>query len=658
VTSLRYLKSALAQPFSFVLFSVPLAVLGCGGGSPANAPMAGPLLRGGVHGGQQPVSGATIKLYAAGVNGYATGATSLLTSSVTSDANGLFTITGQYTCPTASSQLYILATGGNPGLAASTNNASLALMAALGPCSLHGLQYTLDPNLFINIDEATTVAAAYALSGFIDPSTGQIGASATNSIGIANAFQTASNIVDITPGQARTSTPAGNGTVPQAKINTLADILSPCVNSAGNGPDCAALFAAATPSGGTAPTNTLQAVINIAAHPAQQVGTLFALSPPTPPFQPTLAAAPNDWTLAVDYTGGGLSNPRAIAIDSSGDIWLANNGSGPNTSSVTEFSNTGAILSGANGYTSGSLRFAIGIAIDLDGNAWVPGYGSGGSVVKFSSSGAVLSGTDGFTAPTMDFPRGIAIDSVGNAWIPTYGAVATANITKLGPDGAVLSGALGYTAGTMNSPYAIAIDTSQSVWIPNINDQNVTKMNNTGGSQSGSTGFTGGGLNADPAAVAIDASGNAWIDNAFTGNLTKLSSAGAILSGASGFPTCVSSGPPASCSTGFSSQTVAIDGSGNAWAPLAYQVQPPSPAPLVNYFGLTEMDNSGTIVSGPTGYNTKTSLLPFAIAIDSSGNVWSVSPTGNIVTQLIGAATPVLTPLSVAAKDAALGKRP
>jgi hypothetical protein len=619
--------------------------------------MAGPLLQGTVHGGQQPVSGATIKLYAAGVNGYATGATSLLTSSVTTDSNGAFTITGQYTCPTASSQLYIVATGGNPGLGTPTNNASLVLMAALGPCSLHGLQYTLDPNLFINIDEVTTVASVYALSGFISPSTTQIGASATNSLGMANAFQTVPNLVNITSGLALATTPGGNGTVPQAKINTLADILTPCVNSVGSGPDCAALFAAATPSGGTAPTNTLQAIINIAAHPAQQVATLFALSPPSPPFQLTLSAAPNDWTLAVNYTGGALSNPRAMAIDASGNIWLANNGTAPNTSSVTELSNNGAVLSGASGYTGGNLSFAIGIAIDLNGNAWVPGYGNA-NVVKFSSSGAVLSGPNGYTATAMDFPRGVAIDSVGNAWISNYGGVAAPSVTKLGPDGAVLSGAQGYTASAMNSPYAVAIDTSQSVWLPNINDQNVTKMNNTGGSQSGSTGFTGGGLNADPAAVAIDASGNAWINNAFTGNLTKLNSAGTILSGASGFPTCVSPGLPVSCVAGFSSQTVAIDGSGNAWAPLTYQVQPAPPAPAVNYFGLTEMNNSGTTLSGPTGYNTNTSILPYAVAIDSSGNVWSVSTTGNIVTQLIGAATPVVTPLSVAARNGSLGTRP
>jgi hypothetical protein len=323
--------------------------------------MAGPQLRGNVHGGQQPVSGAVITLYAASANGYAAGATTLLTSS--SDANGFFSITGRYNCPSASSQLYIVATGGNPGLGAGTNNASLALMAALGPCSLHDGQYTLDPASFTNVDEVTTAAAAYALAGFIDSANAEIGTGAANANGLANAFQTVTNIVDNTSGQARTSTPAGNGTIPQATINTLADILTPCVNSAGNGPDCAALFAAATPSGGTAPTNTLQAILNIVAHPAQQVATLFALCPPTPPFQPTLSAAPNDWTLAVNYTASGLSNPTALATDASGNIWIAISG----TSSVIELSNTGAVLSA--GAAPGSLNFTS-TATDSSGNVW------------------------------------------------------------------------------------------------------------------------------------------------------------------------------------------------------------------------------------------------------------------------------------------------
>jgi hypothetical protein len=57
--------------------------------------------------------------------------------------------------------------------------------------------------------------------------------------------------------------------------------------------------------------------------------------------------------------------------------------------------------------------------------------------------------------------------------------------------------------------------------------------------------------------------------------------------------------------------------------------------------------------------------LPVTVAIDGSGNVWignlsgsgAAQATGSI-TELIGAATPVVTPLSVGVKNNTLGARP
>src|SRR5580704_16652801 len=307
MTLQRTFKSTFTHLFSLSLLFLCIFALGCGAGIQSNAPIASPLLQGRVHGGQQPVSGSTIQLYAAGTTGYGTGAVPLLSTPITTDTNGNFTITGASPCPTSISQLYIVATGGNPGLSTPANNTSLALMAAIGPCTLNGGRYTLSPTAFINIDEVTTVASVYALAGFMDPATNQIGAKSTNAIGIANAFQTVPNLADISTGQALTTTPASNGTVPQAEINTLADITAACVNSAGSGPECAALFAAATPSGGSTPTNTLQAIFNIATHPSSQVGALYNLFSPTSPFQPTLPSVPNDWTIQLTYTAYGSS---------------------------------------------------------------------------------------------------------------------------------------------------------------------------------------------------------------------------------------------------------------------------------------------------------------------------------------------------------------
>jgi hypothetical protein len=78
---------------------------------------------------------------------------------VVSDGGGNFNLTGTYICPAApNDQVYLVATGGDPG---GGTNANLALMAAPGTYS------GLSSGSFISINEVTTVAAAYALSGFM-----------------------------------------------------------------------------------------------------------------------------------------------------------------------------------------------------------------------------------------------------------------------------------------------------------------------------------------------------------------------------------------------------------------------------------------------------------------------------------------------------------
>jgi hypothetical protein len=82
-------------------------------------------IAGKIHGGQQPVTGSTVRLYAAGNSGYGAGAQALLSTPVTTDQYGNFTIpVGTYNCLTsangqtlpANAQTYIVATGRNPGL--------------------------------------------------------------------------------------------------------------------------------------------------------------------------------------------------------------------------------------------------------------------------------------------------------------------------------------------------------------------------------------------------------------------------------------------------------------------------------------------------------------------------------------------------------------
>ena len=220
-------------------FALAAALTGCSmGTAPTNDVTASAALNGSVHGGQQPISGATIQLYSVGTTGYGTGATPLLTSAVTTDSGGNFSITNKYTCST-STLVYITATGGNPGLGTGTNPNS-KLMAALGTCG------TLNSNTFITMNEVTTAAAAFALTPYFSntisaTSTDSFGAPNTvqAQIGITNAFTTAATLANFSTGGANTTltTNGAGGTITitpeSAKLYTIADILAACINSAG-----------------------------------------------------------------------------------------------------------------------------------------------------------------------------------------------------------------------------------------------------------------------------------------------------------------------------------------------------------------------------------------------------------------------------------------
>jgi hypothetical protein len=296
----------LARLLPVSLSVLTLGVAGCGSNPPPHSiPVGNTRSSGSVHGGQQPVAGAAIQLYTVGTSADGSAATPLLTSTVTSGPDGTFTITGLYSCTNAT-QVYIVATGGNPGL--STTNPNIALMAALGPCS------ALTPSTFISINELTTAAAVSALAPYMTSATA-IGSSSSDAASLAAAFTLATQLVDTTTGTSPGNVPSGY-TVPSTELNTLADILSACINStggsAGDGSLCGQLFSLTTLSPTPAPTNTIAAMLNIATNPTQNTSALFALTPPTPPFQPTLTSAPASFLVTLQGLAVGQASPSSI----------------------------------------------------------------------------------------------------------------------------------------------------------------------------------------------------------------------------------------------------------------------------------------------------------------------------------------------------------
>jgi hypothetical protein len=322
-------------------------------------------------------------------------------------------------------------------------------MSALGPCS------GLSSIPFVWVNEVTTVASVWALSHFMQ-GYAALGSTSTNTAGLAQAFSAFNKLIAVGTGTMPGPLLASGATLPTAEINTIADALATCINStggvAGDGTPCGALYAAATPSGGTAPTDTIGAAINIARNPGSNVAAVFALVTGQPVFEPTLSAVPSDWTIAINYTGGGLNAPKGTAFDASGNIWVANSAAGAN--SLSEFNNTGTAISSSTGFTGGGLNLPTALAVDPSGNVWVANAGSGTSVLsKFTSAGTPVS-TTGYTGGGLNVPKSISIDGNGNVWLANS---AANTVSEFSSSGVALSGS-GYSGGGVTTPIGIAIN--------------------------------------------------------------------------------------------------------------------------------------------------------------------------------------------------------
>jgi hypothetical protein len=433
----RHLMRTLLVPFSAAV----LILTGCSGSlsSPTSTPGTISLkgLHGLVHGGQQPVAYSSIQIYQAGSTGYGTGARALLTPAVLTDINGNFNITQTYSC-TSGTQVYITATGGQP--LTGTTNSALSLIAGLGLCD------NLGPSTYTNINEITTVGTVWALAPFMNGVNS--GAPSTNAAGLASAFADVNTFVNTANGFPYTSTTGV--TLPSAEINTIADSIAACVNTAGaSSTGCSNLFSAAPNANNSLPSDTITAAINIARNPSRNVSAIISNASGYAVFAPTIPSA-NDLTLAVTYTGSGLSAPSALAVDSSGNIWVTN----ATGNSVTEVTHTGTVLSGASGYTPAGLSSPSAIAFDLSGHAWITNAGtSTSSLSELSTSGANV-GSSPFSGGGLSTPTGIAFDAAGNSWISNSG---NSKVSEFSSTGSALSGS-GYTVSGLNAPVGVAVN--------------------------------------------------------------------------------------------------------------------------------------------------------------------------------------------------------
>jgi sugar lactone lactonase YvrE len=516
----------------------------------------------------------------------------------------------------------MIARGGQIGSASA--NAGIALATAVGGCS----QLSTGTTTQFTINEVTTVATVWALSQFM-ASGGVIGASSTNTKGFANAFATAANLADPVAGKSPGTGFPSNGKSPAAKINGLANLLNSCVaytGASGSSSPCDKLFSLAVPSGSSAPTNTLDAAFNLARNPGINVAALYTQSLSSAAFKPSPATPPADWTVWINFSGGGMSTPTGLGIDGQGNVWVASY-----VGVASQFTPTGSPVF-ASGITGSGLRSSYGLAIDSQNNVWITNADSPstvnkglGTVTVLNSSGQPISGANGFSTGGLNAPLAIAIDTNNTAWVVDYG---NARVTLLSGTGTPLSGTAGYAAPTLAFPASVAVDANHNGWIGNQNDSSVTHIQADGSQPNGISCCDG------PQGIAVDQRGNVWVSNFYGDSVGQLSATGAIISGAY------------TADGLFHPQGIAVDGTGFVWVANVRSAAGTANPTLTQLTG-SAAATPGRALSPPGGWLADAGMLvPFGIAIDASGNLWISNSGNNTITEVVGMATPVRTPLN------------
>lgn len=237
---------------------------------------------------------------------------------------------------------------------------------------------------------------------------------------------------------------------------------------------------------------------------------------------------------------GGLG----IAVDSSGNLYI------PDGSVVRKVSQSGLITTvagnGTFGYTGdggsalgATLEGPLGVAVDSSGNLYIADS-SANVVRKVDTSGIITtvagSSNGGFggdgglaTSAQLSQPNAVAVDSNGNLYIADSG---NNRIRKVNTSGVISTvagnGKAGYsgdggpaTSAELNDPTGIAIDTSGTLYIADFKNNRIRVVDSSGNiatyAGSGTYGFKGDGGSAPaaelayPGSVAVDSSGNLYI---------------------------------------------------------------------------------------------------------------------------------------------------
>jgi hypothetical protein len=239
-----------------------------------------------------------------------------------------------------------------------------------------------------------------------------------------------------------------------------------------------------------------------------------------------------------------LNQPVGLAFDSMGDLFIADT----DDHEILEVNLLGVVSvvagTGAQGYsgdggaaTSAKLDSPLGVAVDSSGNVFIADSHnhcirevSGGTITTIAGTGTAGFSGDGSAAilAKLDNPKAVAVDSKGNIYIADTDnnrirEIVSGTINTVAGNGRQdYSGDSGLaTAAAVNSPSGVAVDSSFNIYIADTDNQRVRMVTYSTGiistiAGTGVKGYNGDGTAtatelARPLGVAVDASSNVYV---------------------------------------------------------------------------------------------------------------------------------------------------
>lgn len=368
--------------------------------------------------------------------------------------------------------------------------------------------------------------------------------------------------------------------------------------------------------------------------------------------------------------------PSGVTVDSAGNVWVADTFN----HIIRKITPDGVVttpagLAGQSGSADGTNNAArfnqpSGVAVDSSGNIYVADTGNY-TIRKITPEGVTttLAGLAGeYTSPTdgtggaarFNQPNDVALDSAGNVYVAdAYNSA----IRKITPAGIVTTlagrvGAYGSTDGTNDAarfsyPNGVAVDSTGNVYVADSNNQTIRKITSVGvvTTLAGLAGESG---NADgtnstarfyqPNGVAVDGVGNIYVADTYNNTIRKITPSGVVttFAGQAG----QGGGDDGNGSTArFNSPFgIALDKLGNVYVAEIYgaTIRKITPVGVVTTLAGRAYE-SGSADGGMDDAGSAARFnSPRGLAVDDSGNVF-VADYGNNTIRMITPAGDVTT---------------